>query len=73
MRKHLMTTHQQRDGHGEPENELERGPEHAHELNQAEPTADILLVGLFKGGNLRFFLGEGADQPGAGKVLLGLR
>ncbi len=68
-----MPAHQQGDGQGEPEDKLERGPQHAHELNQAQPAADILPVGFFEGGDLGFFLGKGADQPGAGKVLLGLR
>ncbi len=56
----------------EAEDELERGPEHGHEAGEEQAAADVLLVGGFEGGDLGFFLGEGADEAGAGEVLLGL-
>ena len=35
MRKYSVAADQQGDDHGEAEDEFERGPEHAHELNEA--------------------------------------
>ena len=64
---------QQGDDHGDAEDELERGPEHAHELNQAQGAGDVCAIELFEEADLGFFAGEGADQPRAGVVFLGLR
>ena len=35
---------QQRDDHRDAEHELERGPEHAHQLHQAQRAGDVLAV-----------------------------
>jgi hypothetical protein len=34
----------QRDDHGDAENEFERGPQHAHELDEAQGAPDVLAV-----------------------------
>ena len=73
MRGHHAATGQQSDDHGDTEDELERGPEHAHELDQAEGAADVALIQRFKEPDLGLLAGEGSDQAGAGEVLLGLR
>ena len=35
---------QQGDDHGDAEDELKRGPQHAHELNQPERAGDVLAI-----------------------------
>ena len=73
MRDDQVAAGQQRDDHGDAENELQRGPQHAHQLNQPERAGDVLAVEPLEEADLRFFAGKGADQPRAGVVLLGLR
>ena len=68
----FVSSDEQRDHQREAEDELERGPEHGHEADEVEAAADVLLVGGLEGGDLGFFLGEGADEARAGEVLLGL-
>ena len=62
----------QSDDHGDAEDELERGPEHAHELNQAKGSGDVLAIEFFEEADLGVFAGKGADEAGAGVVFLGL-
>ena len=64
---------QQGDDHGDAEDEFERRPEHAHELNQAQGARDVFAVEAFEEADLRLLAGEGAHQARAGVVLLGLR
>ena len=64
---------QQGDDHGDAENELQRGPQHAHQLHQPEGAGDVLAIEPLEEADLGFFAGEGADQPRAGVVFLGLR
>src|ERR1039458_1198072 len=63
----------QRDDHGNAEDKLERGPQHAHELDKTQGAGDVLAVEPFEEAYLRLLAGKGADQAGAGVVLLGLR
>ncbi len=67
-----MSADQEGDHGGEAEEELEGGPEHGHEADEVEGAADVLEVGGLEGGDFGVFLGEGADEAGAGEVLLGL-
>jgi hypothetical protein len=64
---------QQGDDQGDAEDEFERGPEHAHELNQPERARDVPAVESLEEADLGFFAGKGAHQPCAGVVLLSLR
>ena len=64
---------QQRDDHGDAEDELQRGPQHAHELHQAQRAGDVLAVEPLEEADLGLFAGKGAHQPRAGVVFLGLR
>ena len=68
-----MSAGQQRDHHRDAENELERGPQHAHQLHQAQCAADILAIEPLEEADLRLLAREGANQPHAGVILLGLR
>ncbi len=72
MENDLVASDEQRDHQRETEDELKRGPEHGHQTNQMQAAADVFAIGLFEGGDLRFLLGEGANQAGAGEVLLSL-
>ena len=58
---------------GAAQHEFERGPEHAHEAHQFQTAANVFLVFGFEGSYLGLFLHVGADEAGAGKVLLGAR
>jgi hypothetical protein len=73
VRDDQVAAGQQGDDHGDAEDEFERGPEHAHQLHQAQGAGDVLAVELFEEADLRFFAGEGADEARAGVVFLGLR
>jgi hypothetical protein len=64
---------QQGDDHGDAEDELERGPQHAHELHQAQGAGDVLAVEPLEEADLGLLAGEGADEARAGVVFLGLR
>ena len=66
-----MSADQQSDHEREAKDELERGPEHGHESDEVEAALDVLEIGGLEGGDLGLFLGEGADETGAGEVLLG--
>ena len=68
----LVAADEEGDHEREAEDELERGPEHGHEADEIEAALDVLEVGGLEGGDLGFFLGEGADEAGAGEVLLRL-
>ena len=68
-----MPADQQRDHERNTEDKLERGPEHRHQPSEQQTAADVFLVGALEGGDLRFFLREGADEACAGEVLLRLR
>ena len=68
----LVAADEEGDHEREAEDELERGPEHGHEADEVEAALDVLEVGGLEGGDLGLFLGEGADEAGAGEVLLGL-
>ena len=72
VRDDLAATDPEDDDDGGAEHEFERRPEHGHEADEAEAAADVFLVGGLEGGDLGLFLGEGADEAGAGEVLLGL-
>ena len=72
MLHHLVAAHEQGNHEAEAEHEFQRRPEHCHQANQVQGPPDVLLVGSFKRGNFRVFLGEGTDQAGAGEVFLGL-
>ena len=63
---------QQGDDHGNAQDEFERGPEHAHELNEPQGAGDVFAVEAFEEADLRLFAGKGAHQAGAGVVLLGM-
>ena len=58
---------------GATQHKFERRPEHAHQPHQLEAAADVFLVFGFEGADLGLFLHVGADEAGAGKVLLGAR
>jgi len=70
MRDDFVAANEERDHQGEAEDELESGPEHGHETDEVKAALDVLDVCGFEGGDLGFFLGEGADEAGAGEVLL---
>ena len=70
--EHLMAADEKGDHHGYAKHEFEGGPEHAHEADQAESAADVFPVGALESFDLRFFLGEGANEAGAGEIFLGL-
>ena len=72
VRQDLMPAGQQRDDHGDAEDELERGPEHAHQLNETKRAADVLAVEPLEEADLRLLAGKGADEANAGVILLGL-
>ena len=63
---------QQGDDHGDAKDELEGGPQHAHELYQAERARDVLAIELLEAADLGLFAGEGADEAHAGIILLSL-
>ena len=69
----LVSADQQGEDHGDAQNELQRGPEHAHELHQLEGAGDVLAVEPLEEADLGFLAGKGANQARAGVVFLGLR
>ena len=73
MSQNLVPAGQQRDDHGDAEDELQRGPQHAHQLHQAQSAADVLAVEPLEEADLRLLAREGADEAHAGVVFLGLR
>ena len=68
----LVSADEQRDDDGEAEHEFERRPEHGHEADEVEGAADVLADWALEEADLGFFLSEGADEAGAGEVLLRL-
>src|SRR6185437_2258089 len=73
MSKNFMAADKQNDDHGNAQHELERGPEHAHQLHEAQPAANVFAVGGVERLDLRLFLSEGANEAGSGEVFLRLR
>ena len=70
---HQMAAGQQRNHHGDAEDEFERGPQHAHQLHQPQRARNVLAVELLEPADLGFFARKRANQPRAGVVLLRLR
>ena len=69
----LVAADEEGEHEGEAEDEFEGGPEHGHEADEVEAALYVLDVCGFERGDLGLFLGEGADEAGAGEVLLRLR
>src|SRR5450631_1155100 len=67
---HQVSAHPQHDDYGSAEHELERGPEHSHQADQAQTAADVFLVGTFEGGDLGLLLHIGSNDTGAREILL---
>src|SRR4029077_4919809 len=68
--KHLATAQPEHYDRGDAKHEFQGRPEHAHQPNQAQAAADVLLVGALEGGDLGLFLHIGANDAGAGEILL---
>ncbi len=61
---------EEHDDDGEAEQRLQRGPQHAHQANQLQAARDVFLVVGLEALDFGFFLHVGANQAGAGEVLL---
>ena len=70
-RDHLASAEPEHDDDGYAEHQFQRGPEHAHQADQAQAAADVFLVGGFEGGDFGLLLHVGADDAGAGEIFLG--
>ena len=69
--EHLAAADPEDDDEGEAEHQFQGGPEHSHEARQGERAVDVVGVFGLEERDFGFFLGVGADEACAGKVLLG--
>ena len=73
MGDHQVAADQQGDDHRNAEDELQRWPEHAHQLHQPERAGNVLAIERFEEADLRLFARKGTNESRAGIVFLGLR
>ena len=73
MGDHQVPARQQRDHHRNAQDEFQRGPQHAHQLNQPQRAGDVLAVEPLEQPDLRLLTRKGTHQTRPGVVLLGLR
>ncbi len=62
MRNDLVSADKQGDDHGNAQDELERRPEHTHQLDQSLRARNVLQVQLFKKSDLRLFAAKRTHQ-----------
>src|SRR5712664_3510495 len=71
--KELMAALPQHDQEGRADERLKRRHKHAPGADEADVSRNILAVGLVEAPDFRFFLGVGAHDTDAGKILLDAR
>ena len=71
--ENFATTEPQNENDSATEHQLESRPKHAHETNEFQAAANVLVVLLFERCYLGFFLDVGANEASTGEVFLRTR